>query len=76
MHGLITTLHEVANTQVMVAAFQSDGRWARSCSQSLIATTTGSGRAGLRPGTRGVRRSGRCGSSWCRRGPRSGWCPR
>ena len=44
-HGSITTLHDVTNTQVVVDAFKSDWRRARSCSQSLIPTTTGSAKA-------------------------------
>ena len=44
-HGSITTLHDVTNTQVVVDAFKSDLRRARSCSQSLIPTTTGSAKA-------------------------------
>ena len=44
-HGSITTLHDVTNTQVVVDAFKSDLRRARSCIQSLIPTTTGSARA-------------------------------
>jgi glyceraldehyde 3-phosphate dehydrogenase len=44
-HGSITTLHNVTNTQVVVDAFKSDLRRARSCSQSLIPTTTGSAKA-------------------------------
>jgi glyceraldehyde 3-phosphate dehydrogenase len=44
-HGSITTLHDVTNTQVVVDGFRSDLRRARSCSQSLIPTTTGSARA-------------------------------
>jgi glyceraldehyde 3-phosphate dehydrogenase len=44
-HGSITTLHDVTNTQVVVDAFKSDLRRARSCTQSLIPTTTGSARA-------------------------------
>ena len=44
-HGAITTLHDVTNTQVVVDAYKSDLRRARSCSQSLIPTTTGSARA-------------------------------
>ena len=44
-HGSITTLHDVTNTQVTVDAFKSDLRRARSCSQSLIPTTTGSAKA-------------------------------
>jgi glyceraldehyde 3-phosphate dehydrogenase len=44
-HGSITTLHAATNTQVLVDAFKSDLRRARSCLQSLIPTTTGSARA-------------------------------
>ena len=44
-HGSITTLHDVTNTQVVVDAFKSDLRRARSCIQSLIPTTTGSAKA-------------------------------
>jgi glyceraldehyde 3-phosphate dehydrogenase len=44
-HGSITTLHDVTNTQVVVDAFKSDLRRARSCLQSLIPTTTGSAKA-------------------------------
>ena len=44
-HGSITTLHDVTNTQVVVDAFKSDLRRSRSCSQSLIPTTTGSAKA-------------------------------
>ena len=44
-HGSITTLHDVTNTQVVVDAFKSDLRRARSCMQSLIPTTTGSAKA-------------------------------
>jgi glyceraldehyde 3-phosphate dehydrogenase len=44
-HGSITTLHDVTNTQVVVDAFKSDLRRARSCNQSLIPTTTGSAKA-------------------------------
>ena len=44
-HGSITTLHDVTNTQMVVDGFKSDLRRARSCSQSLIPTTTGSAKA-------------------------------
>ncbi len=44
-HGSITTLHDVTNTQVVVDGFKSDLRRARSCTQSLIPTTTGSAKA-------------------------------
>jgi len=44
-HGSITTLHNITNTQVVIDSFKSDPRRARSCSQSLIPTTTGSAKA-------------------------------
>ncbi|CAN5440984.1 ArsJ-associated glyceraldehyde-3-phosphate dehydrogenase [soil metagenome] len=44
-HGVITTLHNVTNTQVMVDAPSSDLRRARSALNSLIPTTTGSAKA-------------------------------
>ena len=44
-HGAITTLHDVTNTQVVVDGFKGDLRRARSCTQSLIPTTTGSAKA-------------------------------
>jgi glyceraldehyde 3-phosphate dehydrogenase len=44
-HGSITTLHDVTNTQVVVDAFKSDLRRARSAGQSLIPSTTGSAKA-------------------------------
>ena len=44
-HGSITTLHDVTGTQLVVDGFKSDLRRARSCSQSLIPTTTGSAKA-------------------------------
>ena len=44
-HGSITTVHDVTNTQVAVDGFKSDLRRARSCTQSLIPTTTGSAKA-------------------------------
>ncbi|MBM5817529.1 MAG: ArsJ-associated glyceraldehyde-3-phosphate dehydrogenase [Cyanobacteria bacterium K_Offshore_surface_m2_239] len=45
VHGSITTLHDVTNTQVVVDGFKSDLRRARSAGQSLIPTTTGSAKA-------------------------------
>ncbi len=45
VHGSITTLHDVTNTQVVVDGFHSDLRRARSAGQSLIPTTTGSAKA-------------------------------
>ena len=44
-HGLITTIHDVTNTQVMVDAPHKDFRRARSGLNSLIPTTTGSATA-------------------------------
>jgi len=44
-HGSITTLHDLTNTQVTVDSFKPDLRRARSGSQSLIPTTTGSAKA-------------------------------
>ncbi|WP_269624917.1 ArsJ-associated glyceraldehyde-3-phosphate dehydrogenase [Prochlorococcus marinus] len=44
-HGSITTLHDLTNTQVNVDSFKPDLRRARSGSQSLIPTTTGSAKA-------------------------------
>ena len=45
MHGAITTLHDITNTQVPIDSFKSDLRRARSSIQSLIPTTTGSAKA-------------------------------
>lgn len=44
-HGLITTIHDVTNTQVMVDAPHKDFRRARSGLNSLIPTSTGSATA-------------------------------
>ena len=44
-HGVITTLHDVTNTQVVVDAPHADLRRARSSLNSLIPTTTGSAKA-------------------------------
>ena len=44
-HGVITTIHDVTNTQRMVDGFHSDLRRARSGLNSLIPTTTGSATA-------------------------------
>lgn len=44
-HGVITTLHDVTNTQVLVDAPHKDLRRARSGLMSLIPTTTGSATA-------------------------------
>jgi glyceraldehyde 3-phosphate dehydrogenase len=45
VHGVITTLHDVTNTQVVVDAPHKDLRRARSALNSLIPTTTGSATA-------------------------------
>ena len=44
-HGLITTLHDMTNTQTLVDAPHKDLRRARAASVSLIPTTTGSATA-------------------------------
>lgn len=44
-HGLMTTIHDVTNTQVVVDAPHKDFRRARSALNSLIPTTTGSATA-------------------------------
>jgi glyceraldehyde 3-phosphate dehydrogenase len=44
-HGLITTVHDVTNTQVIVDAPKKDLRRSRSALMSLIPTTTGSATA-------------------------------
>jgi len=44
-HGLITTLHDVTNTQVVVDTPKKDLRRARSALTSLVPTTTGSATA-------------------------------
>ncbi len=44
-HGMITTLHDVTNTQTVVDAPHHDLRRARSCLLSLVPTTTGSATA-------------------------------
>ena len=44
-HGLVTTIHDVTNTQVVVDAPHKDFRRARSALNSLIPTTTGSATA-------------------------------
>ncbi len=44
-HGMITTLHDLTNTQTIVDAPHSDLRRARSAVNSLIPTTTGSATA-------------------------------
>lgn len=44
-HGVITTIHDLTNTQVPIDYYKSDLRRARSCIQNLIPTTTGSAKA-------------------------------
>ncbi|HET9625072.1 MAG TPA: ArsJ-associated glyceraldehyde-3-phosphate dehydrogenase [Kofleriaceae bacterium] len=44
-HGVITTIHDLTNTQVVIDAPHKDLRRARASSQSLIPTTTGSATA-------------------------------
>ncbi|MGJ8675911.1 MAG: ArsJ-associated glyceraldehyde-3-phosphate dehydrogenase [Akkermansiaceae bacterium] len=44
-HGMITTMHDVTNTQTIVDAPHKDLRRARSCLNSLIPTSTGSASA-------------------------------
>jgi glyceraldehyde 3-phosphate dehydrogenase len=44
-HGIITTIHDVTNTQTMVDAPHKDLRRARSALMSLVPTTTGSATA-------------------------------
>lgn len=44
-HGLITTIHDITNTQTIIDSPHADLRRARACSQSLIPTTTGSATA-------------------------------
>ena len=43
--GLITTIHDITNTQTIIDLPHKDLRRARACSQSLIPTTTGSATA-------------------------------
>ncbi len=45
VHGCMTTIHDITNTQTIVDKGQKDLRRARACGQSLIPTTTGSARA-------------------------------
>ncbi|MGM0462546.1 MAG: ArsJ-associated glyceraldehyde-3-phosphate dehydrogenase [Fibrobacterota bacterium] len=45
VHGVITTIHDITNTQTIIDAPHTDLRRARACSQSLIPTTTGSATA-------------------------------
>jgi glyceraldehyde 3-phosphate dehydrogenase len=45
VHGCMTTIHDITNTQIIVDKGHKDLRRARACGQSLIPTTTGSARA-------------------------------
>jgi len=45
MHGCMTTIHNITNTQTIVDKGHKDLRRARACGQSLIPTTTGSAKA-------------------------------
>ncbi|QDH69728.1 ArsJ-associated glyceraldehyde-3-phosphate dehydrogenase [Marilutibacter alkalisoli] len=45
LHGSITTIHSLTNTQVIVDAAHKDPRRARACGSSLIPTSTGSATA-------------------------------
>ncbi|TNF33155.1 MAG: glyceraldehyde-3-phosphate dehydrogenase, partial [Gammaproteobacteria bacterium] len=45
VHGCMTTLHNITNTQTIVDKAHKDLRRARACGESLIPTTTGSAKA-------------------------------
>ena len=45
VHGCMTTIHDITNTQTIVDKGHKDLRRARSCGQSLIPTSTGSAKA-------------------------------
>lgn len=45
LHGTMTTIHDITNTQTIVDKGHKDLRRARACGQSLIPTTTGSAKA-------------------------------
>jgi glyceraldehyde 3-phosphate dehydrogenase len=45
LHGSMTTIHNITNTQIIVDKGHKDLRRARACGQSLIPTTTGSAKA-------------------------------
>ncbi len=45
VHGCMTTIHDITNTQTIVDRGHKDLRRARACGQSLVPTTTGSARA-------------------------------
>lgn len=44
-HGMMTTIHDITNTQTIVDKGHKDLRRARACGQSLIPTSTGSAKA-------------------------------
>jgi len=45
LHGMMTTIHDITNTQTIVDIGHKDLRRARACGESLIPTTTGSAKA-------------------------------
>ena len=45
VHGCMTTIHDITNTQIIVDKGHKDLRRARACGQSLIPTSTGSAKA-------------------------------
>ncbi len=45
VHGCMTTIHDITNTQIIVDKGHRDLRRARACGSSLIPTTTGSAKA-------------------------------
>ncbi|VAW87157.1 NAD-dependent glyceraldehyde-3-phosphate dehydrogenase for arsenate detoxification [hydrothermal vent metagenome] len=45
LHGSMTTIHDITNTQTIIDKGHKDLRRARACSQSLIPTSTGSAKA-------------------------------
>jgi glyceraldehyde 3-phosphate dehydrogenase len=45
VHGTMTTIHDITNTQTIVDKGHKDLRRSRACGQSLIPTTTGSAKA-------------------------------
>jgi glyceraldehyde 3-phosphate dehydrogenase len=45
VHGCMTTIHDITNTQTIVDRGHKDLRRARACGQSLIPTSTGSAKA-------------------------------
>ncbi len=45
IHGCMTTIHDITNTQIIVDKGHKDLRRARACGQSLIPTSTGSAKA-------------------------------